>query len=87
MKQVPKCKKCNYHAMYPPSHGLMSCHWCGHPKVLLDGHMDNPMYASEFKTSPKWRPLRINEIEYYRSDNYVKMLFKEMVSCKSIFFC
>jgi hypothetical protein len=60
MKQVPKCKECNCHIMHPPTYGLMSCHWCRHPKALINGYQDNPMYASEFKTSPKWCPLRVD---------------------------
>ncbi len=61
MKKVPKCKLCDFHGVKSPSAGLMACHWCTHPKALIDGCRWNPMYANEYKISPKWCPLRITE--------------------------
>lgn len=57
---VPKCRECEFHIIQ--SIGLTaSCrqyHWCTHLEVQTKYLDKSSLSAKEFKTSPKWCPLR-----------------------------
>jgi len=55
---VPKCKECEFHKIYPYSIGTTDRHWCSHTKVKYFNYLDRNISSSELKTSPKWCPER-----------------------------